>query len=465
MAVAMLWERLDSIDPILPLWEGSNTKSSSAISVSTVPKRVAKYTRHVHAIALESGTIPPAWLTKLASPLFANLKRLRWDVPSNTVIQPFSSFVVPSVVAVRVHAAFDAIPSQDPDWDFLTALSNGVGAIARRCTALTDLELIWNGGPLLRTSIVDMLSPLLSLQTLRISTNLLASRQALFTLSKLPSLRSLEITHFEETLLYGMDLVPASAGFNALEAFSLDGPFPVVHDLLKSLPCCRVRQCILSMTGNTSQRHQRTAVDLLARRFGASLDALLLSFLGSACRPHIAHTTLSPLFLDTVLPTLRTLDLVDVSLAWLAPRSVSDALCADMAAAWPRLRAIRLGSAEAVMYPPLCMVTLRGLRHFAERCPHLEDVRLQVNAAGDHWAAEARSACVSVERAARAVKLDLATSLVTHPEGVAAYLRACFRTVSELRFGRNNVQPYVLDGRVAAWDKLCSLLLSDRAAL
>ncbi|KAI0373591.1 hypothetical protein BV20DRAFT_989452 [Pilatotrama ljubarskyi] len=453
LALATLWERLDSINPIIALWE-----SLDADDVPTRRARMIHYTRYIRDIEVDSGTVPSSLLADAAPPLFPNLRQLRWVVPSRAAIQPFSALIVPSLTEVRVDVTSDASPAQDAD--FLATLLDGMGAINRRCALLRTMEISWVNGPLLPPSfsLPKMLSSLLSLRSLSTSTNTIASRQTLPDLSTLPSLRSLHICHLSETHLGDVNLVAANSGFDALQSFSLEGPPLLVHDILECMPRCGVQQCTVALHGNTPERYQRLVVEDIARKFGASLDTLSLSFPSDAYSLDPgAYTPLSV----SVFPTLRTLNLVDVRLTWLAPGDVSDALCEELAASWPRLRVLHLRPNGVSLHPPPSIATLRGLRHFAERCPDLEEVALQLNASGEHWKDEAER--VATKRVARPVSLDLTTSLVTHPEGVAVYLKRCFQGPPVVRFNRVEARMCGLGGRVAAWDRLCALLSDDAA--
>lgn len=418
---------------------------------------MGEYMRHVRDIQVKSGTISPSLLMELATPLLPSLRRLDWVVPCKATIQPFWPLVVPSLTAVHVDVSSDCSPSLDAE--FLATLLDGLNIIARRCASLTTIEILWIYGSLLPSSaaVLDALSCLLSLKALSATTNIIATREALPKLSKLPSLRSLQIRHFDQTNLDGVDFVAASSGFEALQAFSLEGPSSLVHNLLDGMPRCGVRQCTVALQGYARTRHQEIITEGIARKFGPSLDTLSLSLPSDFQGIDYQRITLLSV---TIFHTLRTINLVDVRLAWLEADKISDALCEDLAASWPRLRVLHLTPFEGLSNLPSSGTTLRGLRHFAERCPALEEMRLQVDATGDHWADEAGS--VSAERPrTRAVSLDLITSPVTSPEAVAVYLKACFHRVSDLTFSRVIARMYRCGDRIAVWDRLCALLLSD----
>ncbi|KAL1944289.1 hypothetical protein VTO73DRAFT_3474 [Trametes versicolor] len=439
------------MNPIASLWESVHTRTDG------VTTRMGEYMRHVRDIRVKSGTISPSLLTELATPLLPNLRRLDWVVPFKATIQPFWPLIVPSLTTVHVDVSLDSSPLQDAE--FLATLLDGLNAIARRCASLTTIEILWIYGSLLPSSaaVLDALSSLLSLKALSASTNVVATREALQKLSKLPSLRSLQICHFDQTNLDGVDFVAASSGFESLQAFSIEGSSSLVQNLLDGMPRCGVRQCTVALQGYARTRLQEIITEGIARKFGPSLDTLSLSL---PCDfQDIDYQRITRLS-ATIFHTLRTINLVDVRLAWLEADKISDALCEDLAASWPRLRVLHLTPFESPTNLPSSGTTLRGLRHFAERCPALEETRLQVDATGDHWADEAGS--VPAERPrTRAVSLDLITSPVTSPEAVAVYLKACFHRVSELSFSRVEARMYRCGDRIAAWDRLCALLLSD----
>ncbi|OJT08212.1 hypothetical protein TRAPUB_884 [Trametes pubescens] len=378
-------------------------------------------------------------------------------VQADAHIQPFRYFVVPSLKELRVNAESRGEHSQDTL--FLDTLLNAVKTIARQCVWMTSVEILWTGGPFVPVphSVLDLLAPLVHLQSLFIGTNLFVSRQALYTLSTLPSLRHLQIQHLEFTHVDGIDLAALNAGFPTLQTFWIDGPCSVVRYFLAAMPRCSVRHCTLTVHDMAPEDFQRKIVERVVRKFGASLSTLELRFpSGNLASQHGMIYVRFAVDLLPLLCGLRTL--TEVRLGTLEPSELTDALCGHMATAWPYLRVMHFGSSRSVDNPPASMVTLHGLRHFAERCPGLEDIIIQVNASGSHWAAEAKNFALG-RRTARSVHLDLTTSLVTTPQAVAAYLRQCFHAFSDLRFDKKRAEECGQGARVEAWKALCRLLL------
>lgn len=425
---------------------------------------MSEFTRLIRDIEISSGTIPFA-LNRRTPPLFPNLRRLTWVVQINASIQPFRYFVVPSLKELRVNAESNGDSAQDVL--FRTTLFNAVHPIAHHCVWMTSVEILWKG-PFLPVphSVLDLLRPLVHLQSLFISTNLFASRWSLYSLSKLQALRDLKIQHLERTELKGMELVsPEDSGFPALQTFWIDGPSTAVCFFLPLMPPCNVRYCTVTEHDMPSGDVQHKIVETVANQFGPALSALELHFPSGKFRlPPQTGTLFYIRFSVDLLPLLCQLwTLTEVRLGRLEPCELTDALCEQMAAAWPHLRVVQFSSSRPVDNPLPSMVTLHGLRHFAERCPGLEDIMIQVNAVGSHWAAEANK-FAPVRRTARSVCLDLTSSLVTYPQTVAVYLKQCFHAFSDVRFmGKGEAETAGLGARVEAWKALCRLLLQGGA--
>lgn len=425
---------------------------------------MSEFTGLIRDIEISSGTLPLA-LDRRTPPLFPKLRRLAWVVQANSSIQPFRYFVVTSLEELCVHAESRRDPTQDAH--FLSTLFNAMKTIAQQCVWMTSVEILWRKGRLLPAphSVLDLLPPLAHLQSLFISTNLFVSRRSIYSLARLPALRDLKIQHLEDTNLREIDLGLVHSGFPSLQTFWIDGPSAVVRYFLAPMPPCNVRYCTVTVHDTTLVDVQHNIVERVVGNFRVSLSTLELRFpsgnLRLASQPETVVYGRFSIDLVPLLCQLRTL--TEVRLGKLEPRELTDALCGHMASAWPYLRVVHLEGSRSVNNPPPTMVTLHGLRYFAERCPGLEDISVQVNASGNHWAAEA-SKFAPVQRMARSVCLDLTTSLATYPQAVAVYLRQCFHAFSDVRFiGKFDAEVAGLGARVEAWKALCRLLLRGGA--
>ncbi|KAI8996377.1 hypothetical protein BD414DRAFT_198703 [Trametes punicea] len=456
LAISTLWERLEHIQPLISLCDSLPVTDAPPISL---PPRLQAYASHVRAIEIDSGTIPTPLIPGPNAPVFDNLRRLHWVVPHKAQIQAFAGFIVPTLTELRVDITSD--PSAAGDcWNVEVAASllDALDVVIRRCTSLTALELIWVDGPFLpaASAIAESLSSLRSLRTVSVTANILASPKALYALSQLPYLRHFEVSHFADVYPERLGLAAVNNGFDALQTLSLAGPHPLIHELLDHMPTCTAHHCAVSLRERSTKRLQERVVEDIARRLGASLDSLSLSFPSDVYISDLQ--TFLPLSVD-LFSTLRMFNLVDVRLAWVDAHKVTDELCRDLARSWPCLRVLHLRPVAMVQAPPASMATLRGLRHFAESCLNLSDIVIQVNASGEHWAAEAQT--ISTRRLSKTLSLDLTTSLVTSPESVAVYLRRCFQSFLSVRFSRTEARICGQGARISAWDQLCGILMSD----
>ncbi|KAI0077417.1 hypothetical protein K474DRAFT_1674831 [Panus rudis PR-1116 ss-1] len=453
LALGTSWERLDNLNPFVALLE-----SHSGIMTAPLSPRMREYANYVRSIVLDSGTIPLPLLNNLDPPLFPHLRRLEWIVPPRTRVHSFKPFIVPSLAEVCVNITSETDRQPDPEAELVTrSILDALNTITCRCAYMSTLELVWVSGPFgsASSSILGALSLLPSLRNVSISFNLIASPSALRILSKLPSLTSLEIRELSDLYPGGIALESIDDGFGALECMSLEGPYSLVHQILDSMPACSVERCAITLEGNTGEDRQKILAQSIARKCGQTVHTLSLSFPGEIYRFDPGIPTLSV----GILPTLRTMHLVNLHLEWVDSRYLTDQHCRDMSISWPRLRVFRVRPIAVVRNPPPEMVTLSGLRHFAENCPDLSEMLLQVNAAGEHWAREAD--LLPTARAYSLTTLNLTTSLVTSPEAVAIYLRRCFPSLMDLQFNKVEACMFGYSSRTIAWDQLRTLMVSD----
>ncbi|KAL7280817.1 hypothetical protein ACG7TL_005761 [Trametes sanguinea] len=456
-AISVLWERLDSAAPIValcaiypvadvrpPIVFLASVADDPSQPPAPLPLSVQRYTDEVRAITLESGALPEALLVSRGTPVFPCLQRLHWVDRFQASIQPFVGLIVPTITDLRVHVESQAwTPDHAKDAAMIAAMLDGLRAASQHCLSLVSLELHWNDGrvPLPPpTELFQILPQMRSLRSLSVSAYMMAFGPALRVVSQLPSLRVLGISQFggSHDSLDALGLDRVSSGFSLLEELSLAGSFSLVNEVLRCMPRCAVRRCTVTLRGWPSEDQQQTIVESVVRKFRATICAFSFTT-GVLMFPNKTTVQMltvcpGPPFPIRAFDALRTLDLTDVRIGLLDPLHLTDEHCRDLALAWPHLRSLYLEPLQEVWYrrPAPPKVTLRGLRYFAEHCPALSDVMMQLDASGEHWA-EAATAMPPLRRT-NAVSLDLTTSPVTSPEAVAVYLKRAFCSVKRVRF-------------------------------
>ncbi|OSD03039.1 hypothetical protein PYCCODRAFT_1434914 [Trametes coccinea BRFM310] len=461
-AISVLWERLDSAAPVVALCAIYPVADPPA----PLPLSVQRYTDEVRAITLESGALPEALLVSRGTPVFPCLQRLHWVDRFQASIQPFVGLIVPTITDLRVHVESQAwTPDHAKDAAMIAAMLDGLRAASQHCLSLVSLELHWNDGrvPLPPpTELFQILPQMRSLRSLSVSAYMMAFGPALRVVSQLPSLRVLGISQFggSHDSLDALGLDRVSSGFSLLEELSLAGSFSLVNEVLRCMPRCAVRRCTVTLRGWPSEDQQQTIVESVARKFRATIRAFSFTtgvlMFPNKTTVQMLTASPGPPFPIRAFDALRTLDLTDVCIGLMDPFHLTDEHCRDLALAWPHLRSLYLEPLQEVWYrrPAPPKVTLRGLRYFAEHCPALSDVMMQLDASGEHWA-EAATAMPPLRRT-YAVSLDLTTSHVTSPEAVAVYLKRAFCSFERVRFrswmnSRKDMS--------TAQERLCGLLL------
>ncbi|KAL7280818.1 hypothetical protein ACG7TL_005762 [Trametes sanguinea] len=483
LAISVLWERLDSAAPVValcaiypvadvrpPVVVLASIADAPSQPPSPLPLRVQRYTDEVRAITLESGALPQALLVRRDTPVFPRLQRLHWVDSFQASIQPFVGLIVPTIIDLCVHVESRSwTPDDAKDAAMIAAMLDGLRVASQHCLSLASLELHWNDGcvPLpAPTELFQILPQMRSLRSLSVSAHMMAFGPALRILSELPSLRVLGISQFGSSheLLDALILDRVSSGFSLLEELSLAGSSPLVKEFLRCMPRCAVRRCTVTLREWPSEDNQQAIVESIARKFRVTIHAFSFTtrVLMFPNKTSVRMLTVSPdpPFPITACDLLRTLDLTEVRVRLLDPLHLTDEHCRDLALAWPRLRSLYFEPLQELWYRPSAppTATLRGLRYFAEYCPALSDVMMQLDASGEHWA-EAATAMPPLRRT-NAVSLDLTTSPVTSPEAVAVYLKRTFCSFERVQF-RSWMNSR--DGMSAARERLCGLLLANES--
>ncbi|TFY51164.1 hypothetical protein EVG20_g11133 [Dentipellis fragilis] len=130
-----------------------------------------------------------------------------------------------------------------------------------------------------------------------------------------------------------------------------------------------------------------------------------------------------------VFAHLQLRGLAKVILGFPHANAITDGLCHEMAAAWPRLQSLKLRRFPRMVDDGWTtgMATLQGLVPFAKRCPELRELAINIDASGSHWGGVAVGPTRSQLRA-----LDLAQSTVTAPEVVAEFVLRVFPELASL---------------------------------
>ncbi|KAH9852107.1 hypothetical protein C2E23DRAFT_205056 [Lenzites betulinus] len=465
-ALAMIWEHLDSFQPLLSLLESLDAVTSTPQSTDAAySKRFHEYAKLVRSIHLRrhTDTIMPPILADCQQPLLPNLRRLFWEAEVD--VQPLTLFIAPSLISLDL-SIVDCPHAKHQE--VLETLLDALDTAARTCPLLTSIRLLWRGTPAVvpaAYSILPALAHIVTVKTLSASLATVDSPRMIPILSKLPSLHFLYIFDSHDSLSDTPSLQPVESssepGFHALQRLSLRGCANMVLNFLNSMPQCNVQQCTISLQGEVSGADQTAVAARIAEKFRASLDTVALFQFGTSRR-----VSGEPVYaLKADLPfTLRSLDLVDVRLANFDAGEITDTLFQDIAGWWPRLRVLHLEvsspSSGFEPPPPMPAATLRGVRYLAERCPHLNELSIQVDAMDEHWADEAR--LFSTIRVAHTMSLNLNFSPVTCPTAVAEYLKRCFHTFSKVSFDwRMTFVWGETRDTTRAWHKLCEILLHD----
>ncbi|KAI0755346.1 hypothetical protein C8Q80DRAFT_1144527 [Daedaleopsis nitida] len=489
-ALEELWSFVPDIGPLLLLCD-----ASTALQVPTPERspRLFKYTSCIKGLILMSGKVPESLLDPSLHVMFPRLQELHWNVFFNPFVQPFSQFVVPGLKTLNIDIdlpiAIDTPSETDeesgavdeevltelkalPDVLAGTVMDALCAAKARSSTTLTDLRLYWANIPLASPAegIINVIQSLTRLESLYLDVRVLAcSRDALCIFSTLPVLKTLEIVNPGQLPVKPLHLNPVHDGFAVLDKLTLE--LPALHALYIFL---RLSQCALSLgscrvilIGEASHEVQLAIAESVMGKFRrATPHAILFDFSNyDEFKTTHRRSVISPIS-PVVFPYLCAMSLVDVRLRKVAPGTVTDALCALLAKAWPRLRKLYLhpdfyadfaaGNSNGARGS---LLTLRGLRSFAEGCPDLSNVIIMLDAAGEHWADEAQS--LRQLTSPRPVKLRLGMSPVTSATAVAVYLSRCFSSIKRLQFGENDGPPArrEMPFQQAEWKCLRALLL------
>ncbi|KAA1477047.1 hypothetical protein DENSPDRAFT_844209 [Dentipellis sp. KUC8613] len=262
---------------------------------------------------------------------------------------------------------------------------------------------------------LQQVASLRALSVLSIDLRFVICPNTVQVLSGMPHLRSLYFSSLSEDPPPSRAFTAARAGFDKLTCLTLAMSRGLTEMVLEALPPCGVTYVRMSTGPHGGVRH-------LARLFGPTLASLEL-----ACDVPAADA--AEQMRAGVVAHLHLCGLTKVILGFPHAHAVTDSLCGEMAAAWPRLQSLKLRRFPRMVDDGWTagMATLEGLVPFAQRCPELRELAINIDASGSHWGAVA----VGPTRS-RLCTLDLAQSTVTAPEAVAEFVLRVFPELASL---------------------------------
>ncbi|KAG6820926.1 hypothetical protein H0H93_009700 [Arthromyces matolae] len=310
--------------------------------------------------------------------LLPNLRHLRWAKdpkrPALSLVLCLL-FLTPDLRSLSVDTGhFD---HQEGD---LFAIDNFFKDVVHRSPRIESFEfhsdiLYHDLGP----SLCNFLLGLPHLKTVVISDHLLTS-DVVTALAKCPHLHSIRTNHNSDSNqmedLENFMPVIGPAAFPCLKEMEIRSHiWNAVSFLTSEFPAARLRhlsvQTILIEEGNNVGELFKIVADVCP-----GIESLELSMTSHLDAEHIQRTP--GLQFGDLEPLLRCTSLTSLKLSVPAPLDVDNLDVGEMAAAWPRLRELRLNAKPERTEPESKHITFEVMASFAQHCPQLEVLELYI---------------------------------------------------------------------------------------
>ncbi|KAJ7666768.1 hypothetical protein DFH06DRAFT_251102 [Mycena polygramma] len=440
-ALNVLWRKQDTLVHVLKclpsdLWEETVEGDAGAPRLglrgerTPLPEewdRCSFYARRIRELELHWPTrlnkFPSLPMFQMLSEYFPedflcpNLKSISWE-PEHPLFPYLRLFLGPKITAVSISTSVFNMPP--------------LFGLAIRYAELKTLKLdIISTDALFAHTSSKIVLKLAEIENLTLEK---IDRAALEHLSRLPSLKSLELLQPEE-----WDLGPSSTSYVA------DAPFPALRSLQFSVTTI---EFALQFTNMLSDCHLQEFSMETAFVVTSATNVQLYSALAS----HISHTALQSLTIadadgeDSMLlppaaviadcvisgsllgPLFCFQNLTSVHLTPSTGFDIDDAAAWDMARAWPQITFLRMTTCCTELGHRTSM-TLHGLRAFAKHCANLNKLCITVDAS----AVPAFDGSPETRLSQRALgTFEVAESPISEPAAVARFLSALFPCLAEI---------------------------------
>lgn len=358
-------------------------------------------------------------------------------------------FITPSLTSLSISGTEEygqlnsSSPSDDTCWCPL------LETIYTQSPDLRSLKITWHcensPSDLLSRTVEHTLIQLKHLESLTLSLNLVLSPTIIATLSTLPKLKLLTISQCSfRTDFDNFRPLHSPIESQSLNSLQLDVPYNIAHGLLGAFSHTQMAHLGLSLTTGCSQDMQVTLIQKAVEKFRPTLSSL-----------HFKSVEFADDDLDIPLPMdifriAQRMDLVDVRIGLVDPIRITDSLCKDMAASWPRLEHLELPPFRMILHSTPHMVTLAGLLPFQSHCLNLHTLHIQLDATGSQWKGIRPESTVC----SKVSKLYMYCSPLDCPAAVAIFLRRLFPVLDHPTFDIVTAGCYEQYSQLVAWTEL-----------
>ncbi|KAH7909403.1 hypothetical protein BJ138DRAFT_1102715 [Hygrophoropsis aurantiaca] len=453
IALNILWERLDTFEPLLRLLPRDVYPSSSTLVLRRPVLAqdwdvLNKYRHRVHFLgrsqkSIDTGISPEVLSTLMNSPhsglaLLPRLQELTWnDNNPDADISVFRRLLHPGLVGLHIAMG----PNRLSTLSLLSTLSIFCPAITRfSCTVSSDLNARY-----LLSILSETISKWEHLEN--VTTPVLEDR-AMSHLATLQSLKSMTLG------LQGTPRISNVAFLHPLVSLSLvSNTLPYCTSLLEKVnidtPILSTR---ITVPPQTTVIH--TFFETLPSHIADTLKHISI-VLSKASPARTSSAFRHIIGLEIIRPLFHYRHLQKVNLTAFCASHMDDIALKEMAKAWPQLIQLGLGGAPSYIADPF--FTFTGITSLLKRCKHLTNLTLTFDT----------DTAVSVTAEIPAggnivntnvVAIHVGYSSIKDPVPVAVHLSAIFPNLTSIAISDDDEERDEISRRRAGWDQVRKLL-------